>query len=121
LQASIDPLKYQQGHAPAGEGSGELCTVKLRYKEPQGAESVKFDKPVVDPGGAFDAASPDFQFAAAVAEFGMLLGHSKHAGSANLESVLEIADRSRGGDPNGYRGEFRTIAAQARDLVASTD
>ena len=50
----------------------------------------------------------------------MLLGHSKYAGGASLESVLAIAERNRGSDPFGYRG-VRTIAAQARDLVAATD
>jgi Ca-activated chloride channel homolog len=117
-----DPLKYQQGHGPAsGEASGELCTVKLRYKEPQGVESVKFEVPVLDAGAPFQAASPEFQFAAGVAEFGMLLGHSKYAGSATLGSVLAIAERNRGSDPFGYRGEFAEIAAQAGDLIASTD
>ena len=119
---STDPLKYQpKPAAGAGSGSGELCTVKLRYKEPQGVESVKFDVAVVDAGAAFESASPDFQFAAGVAEFGMLLGHSKYAGSASLESVLAIAERNRGKDPFGYRGEFREVAAQARDLVAAAD
>ena len=119
---TTDPLKYQPPRAAAPAGaSGELCTVKLRYKEPQGKDSVRFDRAVVDAGTAFESASPDFQFAAAVAEFGMLLGHSKYAGNASLESVLAIADRSRGADPHGYRGEFRALAAQARDLTASAE
>ena len=119
---TTDPLKYQPTRgATSASASGELCTVKLRYKEPQGSESVVFDTAVADAGTAFEAASPDFQFAAAVAEFGMLLGHSKYAGSASFDSVMAIAERSRGADPYGYRGEFRTIAAQARDLVASAE
>ena len=47
--------------------------------------------PVKDSGQAFAKSSPDFQFAAAVASFGMLLRRSQHKGDGNFAAVLEIA------------------------------
>jgi len=119
---STDPLKYQPGRVPLADTvSREMCTVKLRYKEPQGVESVVFDVPVADAGTSFEAASPDFQFAASVASFGMLLGHSKYAGAASLDAVVAIARRNVGDDPFGYRREFAELAGEARVLDAACE
>ncbi len=51
------------------------------------------------------AASPDFQFAAAVASFGMLLRDSQHKGTATYDAVAGIAE-SAGVDVHGYRMEL---------------
>ena len=46
---------------------------------------------MADSGNSFSQADRDFQFAAAVASFGMLLRDSEHKGTATYDSVLEIA------------------------------
>ena len=55
----------------------ELLTLKLRYKHPDGDESRLLEFPVTDGGASFGRASADFNFAAAVASFGMLLRDSE--------------------------------------------
>ena len=49
---------------------------------------------------------PNFCFASAVAEFGMLLRDSPYKAKANWRQVLELAALHRGEDSDGYRVEF---------------
>ncbi len=114
----VDPLKYQEAKelAPAA-GSGELLTVKLRYKEPDGDVSQLIEKPVVDAGLSLAEASPDFTFAAAVASFGMILRGSPHAGDATYDFVYELAQAGVGDDPFGYRAEFLGLVESARNIA----
>ena len=114
---AVDALRYQPSVHPErsrgreGEGSDELMTVKLRYKHPEGETSRVLSFPVVD--GARPA-SPDARFAAAVAEFGLLLRDSPHKGHASWGEVLELATASAGEDP--YRREFLELVKQAAAL-----
>lgn len=89
-------LKYQPSAQPA-PATGELCTVKLRYKDPAGTDSKLIEQVLVDKPG--QEMSTDFKFAAAVASFGMLLRKSPHAGSATYQSVLDLAEPGAGNDP----------------------
>jgi Ca-activated chloride channel family protein len=98
--------------------SGELLTLKLRYKEPDGVESRLVEFPLKERGGQFHSASKDLQFAAAVASFGMILRGSEHRGSGNLPAVAEIAGGALGDDPNGYRAEFVDLIRKAQALGA---
>jgi Ca-activated chloride channel family protein len=121
-QPDVDPLRYQAprpGRAADGasrRSSNELLNVKIRYKAPDSDTSTPFEVPLVDRGAAFESASDDFRFAAAVAEFGMILRDSPHKGSATFDSVRRIADRARGGDASGYRSEFIELVVRARAL-----
>jgi Ca-activated chloride channel family protein len=116
--SGVDPLKYQEPKGlSAAAGTGELLTVKLRYKQPDGDQSDLLSFPVRDAGKAFAEASGDFQFAAAVAAFGMLLRDSSHKGDATYDSVLAIAADSRGADPFGYRAEFLDLVRRAAALA----
>ena len=66
---NVDPLRYQSGRqftAPAR--SGELLIVKVRYKAPDAITSELMEQ-VMRPGGS----TSHLPFAAAVAEFGLLL------------------------------------------------
>src|SRR5215467_3459723 len=77
----VDSLKYSSSERPVSTtASSEMLTVKLRYKKPDGDKSELMEKPVIDSNAAFASTSPDFKFAAAVAEFGMLLRDSEHKG-----------------------------------------
>ena len=72
--ATVDPLRYQTASAASNAAhSGELFNLKLRYKTPSASRSQLIETPVFDGDTAFEDASPDFQFATAVAAFGMLL------------------------------------------------
>jgi hypothetical protein len=101
------------GAAPA---SPDLLTLKLRYKQPDGDQSTMLEIPVTDSGASYAKASDDFKFAAAVAQFGMILRNSPHKGSASLDGVLELADEGKGKDEKGYRAEFLEMVRKARVL-----
>jgi len=114
----VDPLKYQSPGEPVppADASDELLTLKLRYKEPDGATSRKIEIPVVDPDTPPSAVSPEFRFAASVACFGMLLRESEHKGDATFDTVLELARSAKGDDPHGYRAEFIQLVETAKAM-----
>ena len=112
---SVDPLKYQQPRATtAAAGSGELAAIKLRYKAPDGETSTPLGASVRDDGAE---ASVNLRFAAAVAEFGMLLRNSEHKGSASFAQALELGRNAAGDDPDGFRAEFVGLVEQAQRLA----
>lgn len=116
----VEPSKYQvqEKASPATTNSDEVLTVRLRYKQPEGNESRELQFPVTKSDKPFTGASGDFQFAAAVASFGMLLRDSQYKGDASFDAVLEIAGSSRGEDAHGYRGEFLELVRTAKTLKA---
>ena len=103
----VDPLKYQrpanQPEPSAIVPSSELMTVKVRYKRPDGDTSTLVTVPVA---GRNSAAPRHVGFAAAVAEFGMLLRESPFKADATWADAIALATRHRGDDPDGYRAEF---------------
>jgi Ca-activated chloride channel homolog len=110
----VDPLKYQQPARPA-DASDEWLTVKMRYKEPDGDASKELS--AVLPADAADSPVPeDFRFAAAVAEFGLVLRDSPYRGTANYDAALKRAEGSCGHDPGGHRAEFLTLVRKAKAL-----
>jgi Ca-activated chloride channel family protein len=115
----VDPLRYQDRRARAGsEASDELMTFKLRYKEPEGGESRLMERAVRDAGRPLDAASDDLRFAAAVAQWGMLLRGSEHAGRASYEDVVELARGALGRDEHGDRAAFMRLVQSSRRLAS---
>ena len=96
----------------------ELLTLKIRFKEPTVDVSRKMEIPVVDTGAAFEAASKDFKFAAAVASLGMILRESAHTGAADYDRVISWAEAGKGDDADGRRGEFIELVKKARELLA---
>jgi Ca-activated chloride channel family protein len=113
----VDPLRYQQpGSLTDIAATGQIMTLKLRYKEPDGHTSKLLVVDVVDDGGDIDRASTDFRFAASVAAFGMILRDSEHRGTATHDTVLELARNSLGDDEHGYRAEFINLVRTAKAL-----
>ena len=115
----VDPLKYQRPANPAPPrtvttGSPELMTVKVRYKQPEGERSSLVTVPVAN---RLNGATRHIGFAAAVAEFGMLLRGSEFKGDATWSDVVRLATAHRGSDRDGYRAEFIRLA----ELAASLD
>lgn len=99
-------LKYQT--APKQEGltdSSELLTVSLRYKAPNGDTSKLMSYPVEADSYQKDM-SPNLRFAAAVAEFGMVLRDSENRGNATYETVMQLAEPCVTMWSDGYRKEF---------------
>jgi Ca-activated chloride channel family protein len=115
----VDPLRYgivSPKAATPPDREAETLVVKLRWKEPDGVVSKKAEVPFVDRGASFDAASVDFRFAAAVAEFGMCLTGSPHKGGAVLAEARRIARAAIGDDPGGWRAEMVGLVQKAESL-----
>lgn len=110
----VDNLKYQQPRrtSPAAD-SGELLTIKLRYKKPDADVSKRLTVAVQDMGLSFEEAGQEFKFAAAVAAFGMLLRDSAFKGNSGYDNVLQMARSGRGEDEHGYRAEFISLVENA--------
>lgn len=82
-------LKYQQNTSTGNKD--ELLTVSLRYKEPDEDESKLLAVPVTDE--VYTKKMPEnLTFAAAVAEFGMVLRGSEFKGSASCDQILELLE-----------------------------
>ncbi|HEV3023866.1 MAG TPA: YfbK domain-containing protein, partial [Pirellulales bacterium] len=117
IAATVEPLKYQTptktSDAAAG---GELLTLRLRYKPPEGEASMKVEFVVRDEGRGYGEASAEFKFAAAVAAYGMLLRQSPHRGNATWDAVVELAQEGLADDPGGYRAEFVELVRKAKAL-----
>ena len=117
----VDALRYQANPEPEkapteAANSGEMMTLKLRFKEPEGSISRKIVYAVHDKGGSIEEASEDFRFAASVASFGMLLRRSIYKGSANWEDTLRLAQEGQGADVGGYRLEFAYLVQRASKM-----
>jgi Ca-activated chloride channel family protein len=109
----VDPLRYQTTSTAQSEVHGdELMAVKLRYKQPD-AEVSQLRTFTVR---ARREMAPELGFAAAVAEFGMLLRDSEFKGTASYAQARNLATRFKGGDPHGHRAEFIRLIGIAESL-----
>lgn len=110
---SDSQLKYQ---APADvSDSTELLTVSLRYKAPNGNKSTLLTYPV-ESGSYTRELSENLSFAAAVAEFGMVLRDSEYKGNATYDTVLALAEPCIHAHTDDYKKEFLQLAEKAKQL-----
>src|SRR5205814_3072116 len=115
----VDALKYSSNERPTSAQSttsNEMLTVKLRYKKPDADKSELVERAVTDTAGKFENAPVDLKFAAAVAEFGMILRDSEYKGNGTFAAVLEWAQEGKGSDANGYRSGFIELVRKAQAL-----
>lgn len=104
---------------PADPLATELCTIRVRYKQPTSNESTKIETAVHHPLlllGSNAPISRDHVWATAVAQFGLLARHSTFVGTGNYSQVLELAQSAIGDDPTGQRREFVTLVRQMQSL-----
>jgi Ca-activated chloride channel family protein len=115
---AVDPLKYQTPGpavpepprpAPKGRFGDELLTVKVRYKQPDGDVSQLIEQ-AVKPGGR----APDLAFAAAAAEFGMLL----RDGQSPLDRWQDLTQRIKLLSVSSDAAGDRQALADLVDLAA---
>lgn len=109
-------LKYQT--APKPEiltDSSELLTVSLRYKAPNGNSSKLMSHPV-EADSYREEMTSNLQFAAAVAEFGMVLRDSENKGTATYESVMALAEPCVTMWSDSYRKEFLELVQKAERM-----
>ncbi len=114
-----DPLRYQQTTLSPDVAASEVLTVKLRYKRPEESESRLLARTLMMPADADAGPSTAFRFAAAVAEFGMLLRDSPYQGDAAYELVYQRAREALGEDEDGRRSELLSLVRTAGSLSAA--
>ena len=118
----VDALKYSKPAQP-GSDSGELCTVKIRFKAPAGETSELLSFPITDSGKSIAQANADARFVAAVAELGLLLRDSPHRGSASwAETDLQALFASQPAEADESTGDKKgpiSIAVAATGSAAA--
>lgn len=126
IPGKVDPNPFVDGtpNAPEHEApkkaadepqprENALFIWRLRWKQPDGDTSELVERNVFDAGLTFEQADPDFQWAASVTGFGMLLRHSPHRGTASYGLIEELAEGAKGEDPKGRRAEFLGLVKKA--------
>lgn len=106
----VDPLKYQkntpEAKAPAADPGDEWLTLKLRHKHPEGDISALQETVVAGTAKPWQESGSDFQFATAVALFGMKLRGMKDVSEIAWEGVRQLARPGLKDDRNEDRAEF---------------
>lgn len=113
--SSVDPLVFQQTKSVP---SNDWLQIKVRYKQPQSNDSVLMTTRVPDVAATSTLSSENFRFAAAVAEYGMLLRNSEFKGQSSYLQALTLARGARGVDEQGYRAEFIKLLEVSQILDA---
>lgn len=113
---SVDNLKYSVPNTVAQAKTNELLTVKFRYKKPDEEKSSLLVHTRDDDNKPFGSASENFRFAAAVAEFGLLLRNSAFKQNSSYQQLSAIAKPAVGEDKNGYRKEFIELVRTAEKI-----
>jgi Ca-activated chloride channel family protein len=107
-------LRYQRMRTELSTAkSKELLTLKLRYKEPDASRSNMITRVVLDDP---QVQTPDFRFASAVAEFGLLLRESKYRKNASYLDVIETVRQTLGEDQDGLRRELIDLVRKASTM-----
>jgi Ca-activated chloride channel homolog len=121
LMSKVDESKYQQTViSKDAYKNGELLTLKLRYKKPNGDVSELIETVVADTKTKLDKTSENFRFASAVVEFRLLLRNSQFKSNSNYEQVIEMAKQAQGTDDEGYRAEFVKLVKTAKRIAESS-
>ncbi len=85
----------------------QLLDIALRYKQPNGDESILVEYPITMGDVTSDVMPQNLAFAAAVTEFGMLLRQSQYAGTSSQDQIRELLSQTDMN--NDYRQEFREL------------
>lgn len=112
-------LKYQAQGTSAGVENGEWLNLKIRYKDPESEQSKLCSYPVTE-DVYMRHPTEDFYFAAAVAEFGLLLRDSEYKKDASYENVrwlLKQVDT----EADGYKDEFELLVRKLQRSVQNSN
>lgn len=117
-EEEIDDLKYGENYRKELQSVGqsnalseEWLTISIRYKKPAEEESRLLQYPV-DYDSYENDPSEDFQFAGAVAEFGLLASHSNYPENASISHVLSVLKGLNLEDE--YKAEFEDLVKEVQ-------
>jgi Ca-activated chloride channel homolog len=118
----VDPLKYSVFSPKTTVAPNEMMQIKFRYKLPDGVTSQLLQRTILKQDiVAWEKMPNNCKFAAAVAEWGMLLNNSNFKQQSSIESILQLAKGSLAEDAQGYRKEFIGLVKKSGLLIASKD
>lgn len=106
--------------------SGELATVNIRYKDPDGDKSI-LETAVIKAESDQKEMSHDLSFASAVATYGMLLTDSAYKGTATYKMAEELAeagitiqtderDMAQASNDQLYRSQFLELVRKTEKI-----
>lgn len=106
-------LRYQGNRSLTEDAmNGELLTLSIRYKEPDGVRSVEENYYVNSNYGAYSKMSKDFSFAAGLAQLSMLINDSDYLGNTTFASTMALLEAGSVGDK-----EYRTQLVRMLEQV----
>ncbi|WP_104733908.1 vWA domain-containing protein [Hanstruepera ponticola] len=108
----VPELKYSKTDL-TNNYSNELFTVRFRYKKPDENNSIEMIHIHKD---KVQDASADMEFISAVALFGMQIRKSQFTNNTYIDNVIQLAEKGRGKDENGYRAEFIRLVESYNNL-----
>ena len=108
-------LKYQ---SEPNSKSDEFLTLSVRFKQPDGDKSQLLAYPI-DKNSVTENPSEDSIFAAAVAQFGMLLKDSEYTKNTSYNDIVNRISGLNCVKNNEYKAEFLTLVKKAAQLKAS--
>ncbi len=109
MELSTSDLKYSE---TSGEENGEMLTVSIRYKEPDGNTSKLLEYPVAE--SAYSSSmSANLTFASAVVQFGLVLRDSEYKGTATYDSILSSLE-NYDYSSDSYKAEFISLVTEMK-------
>ena len=112
MEIESSELKYQDTDKNTKSNSDDWLTVNIRYREPDGKKSKLLSFPVTEDSYEKNP-SENIQFAACVAEFGMLLRDSEHKGTSNYEQLINDISKLDCIRQDEYKQEFQELVENA--------
>jgi Ca-activated chloride channel family protein len=113
----VDALRYQGEKPQATDTSGELATVKVRYKSPESSKSALILATIsVREQKLLPDTSDDFRLSAAVAAFGMRLRGAEGMDTVSYSVIRDWVLGALSRDPGGHRSELSELIAKAARL-----
>ena len=109
-EISETDLKYQEG--TQGVENGEWATLKIRYKEPDEDESILKEYTISENMYTVEP-NEDFYFAAAVAEFGLLVRDSNYKGASSFKNIEDLLDKVDT-EADEYKDEFAYLVKKLK-------
>lgn len=104
--SSDSDLRYQSNRSLTENAmNGELLTLSIRYKEPDGVRSVEENYNVPAHYNAFSKMSKDFSFAAGLVQLSMLINDSDYLGNTSYETTMALLKAGAIGDKQ-YRTQL---------------
>ncbi|MCX6874283.1 MAG: von Willebrand factor type A domain-containing protein [Verrucomicrobia bacterium] len=104
-----EPSPADPSAAAAPPASREWLTVKLRYKQPEGACSTLIERPFTGVSREFGETDADFRFGTSVAMAAMILREDEGLPATRFEDAGMLAAAALGPDPHGCRTEFVSL------------